>query len=189
MTSAGPDFARWRPKVIATLVYLIDGDRLLLIRKLRGHGMGKVNGPGGKVEPDETPLACAARECMEETGITPLDLEPLVELRFLDDEDREPPMLGLAFRARRFHGTPHPTPEAEPFWCSVNSIPYARMWPDDRIWLPRLLAGEALRGEFLMAGDRLLEHRLRVADPEYLRRLATTEASALRSVTAPGGDT
>jgi 8-oxo-dGTP diphosphatase len=171
MSAAGIDFSRWSPEVVATLVYVIDRDRMLLIRKKRGHGQGKVNGPGGKVEPGETPLGCALRECEEETGITPLALEPMIELRFQDSEDV--PMLGLAFRALRFSGTPRETAEAAPFWCPLTAIPYERMWADDRIWLPRLIEGEPSLGEFIMAGERVIDHRLQPVSRGYLHRLAS----------------
>jgi 8-oxo-dGTP diphosphatase len=173
MTSRDFDFARWRPEVVATLVFVIDHGRVFLIRKRRGHGQGKVNGPGGKVEPGETPVACAVRECQEETGLTPLDPQPLVELRFLDvDAGGEPPMLGIAFRAEAFEGTAGETAEAEPFWCPLDAIPYHRMWADDRIWLPHLIANEPVRGEFVMAGERLVDHRLQAVERGYLDALA-----------------
>jgi 8-oxo-dGTP diphosphatase len=173
MTSQDFDFSAWRPEVVATLVYIIDRDRMFLIRKRRGHGRGKINGPGGKVERGETPVACAVRECQEETGLTPLDLEPLVELRFLDvGDDGEPPMLGLAFRAVAFEGVARQTAEAEPFWCSLDAIPYDRMWADDRVWLPHLIANEPVRGDFVMAGERLVDHRLCPVGRPYLRELA-----------------
>ena len=35
------------------------------------------------------------------------------------------------------------------------------MWEDDRIWLPRILAGEILAGDFLFRGGVLLADRLR----------------------------
>lgn len=55
----------------ATICHLLDGDlgtapqgveRVLLMRKKRGVGAGLYNGPGGKVEPDESPRECAVRE-------------------------------------------------------------------------------------------------------------------------------
>ena len=44
----------WSPKEIGTLVYVADGDRILLIEKLRGHGAGLINAPGGRLERGET---------------------------------------------------------------------------------------------------------------------------------------
>ena len=44
----------------------IKGSRVLLIEKLTGIGQGKINGPGGKIDPGETPEQCVIRECQEE---------------------------------------------------------------------------------------------------------------------------
>ena len=60
------DWDTWQPEEVATLMFIIQGDSVLLIRKKRGLGAGKINGPGGKVEGDETPLDCAIRETEEE---------------------------------------------------------------------------------------------------------------------------
>ena len=43
---------------------------------------GHAEYPGGKCEPPETPPACAARECLEETGLTVEPVELLDQVRF-----------------------------------------------------------------------------------------------------------
>ena len=51
-------------------------ERVVLIRKNRPEWQaGKLNGVGGKVEPDENPMAAMIREFQEETGVetSPLD--------------------------------------------------------------------------------------------------------------------
>jgi len=56
--------------VEATLCEIVHGGRLLLQRKSAGRfGEGKWNGPGGKVQPGETPLECVVREVRDETGL------------------------------------------------------------------------------------------------------------------------
>jgi 8-oxo-dGTP diphosphatase len=164
------DVQGWRPATVATLVYIVAGEHLFLIRKMRGHGAGKVNGPGGKVESGETPLAGVVRECREETGVTPIAPVPMIELRFLDSD--EAPLLGIAFRALAFVGTPQVTAEAEPFWCPLAELPYDEMWVDDGIWLPRLIAGEPLRAEFVTRSGQLIDHRVTPVPAAYLQRLA-----------------
>ena len=64
------------------LCFVIQDDRMLLIRKKRGLGAGKVNGPGGRIEPGETALAAASRETQEEIGMTPTGLSAAGELLF-----------------------------------------------------------------------------------------------------------
>src|SRR5262245_12205628 len=54
-------FEEFRPTQHATLLFVRDAERVLLIRKKRGHGAGKINGPGGRVEAGESPLDAAVR--------------------------------------------------------------------------------------------------------------------------------
>lgn len=149
----------WQPDLTGTLLFLVDGDSVLLIRKKRGHGAGKINGPGGKLDPEETPVAGAVRETFEETGIEVLD--PVLHGRFRFVDLRALQWFGYVFLARRYRGEPVETPEAAPFWCPLAELPFAQMWEDDRFWLPRLLAGERLEGDFLFDDGRLLAHRLK----------------------------
>ena len=65
------DWERWEPRQRATLLFVVRRDEILLIHKKRGLGAGKINGPGGRLEPGETPLACAIREVEEELCVTP----------------------------------------------------------------------------------------------------------------------
>ena len=51
------DWSNWTPEQTATLMFVIDDNRVLLIRKKRGLGAGKINGPGGRLEEGETPYA------------------------------------------------------------------------------------------------------------------------------------
>ncbi len=153
----------WRPDHRGTLLFVLDDDRVLLIRKKRGHGAGKINGPGGKIDPGETPHEAALREIREETGVLVHHASLQAEFRFLDLID--PQWYGYVFVAREWQGTPVETPEAMPFWCPVGELPFEAMWEDDRLWLPRVLAGERLRGDFLFDRGRLLTHRLSSLEP------------------------
>lgn len=149
----------WRPDVRGTLMFVRHEDQVLLIHKKRGHGVGKINGPGGKIEPDETPLQCAIRETREETGIEVAHASLHGEFRFLDLVALQ--WYGYVFIADEWQGEPGVTEEADPFWCSIAQLPFAQMWDDDRFWLPRILAGERLEGDFLFDDGRLLAHRLK----------------------------
>lgn len=144
----------WRPERFATLIYLIRDDEVLLIEKLRGHGAGKVNAPGGHIEVGETPEECAIREAFEEVGITVLNAELRATLKFHDTENGFN-MLGYALTSTTFTGQPKSTPEAIPFWSKIGEIPFDRMWEDDRHWVPRILGGERLDCEFVFANDVL----------------------------------
>ncbi len=130
----------------ATLCHLVDGDETLLIHKKRGVGSGQWVGPGGKVEPGESPQECVVREVREEVGISVLDPEKLGVFLYRSDEWEA---LVHVFRATAYAGTPVESEEAEPAWFPVNALPFAEMWPTDREWLPRVLDGDHFRGRFV----------------------------------------
>ena len=149
----------WQPDFVGTLVFLVRDNRVLLIHKKRGHGAGLINGPGGKVEAGESPVACAVRETREEIGITVVAPVLCGTFKFVDLQ--APQWLGYVYLARWFAGLPSETGEATPEWFALTALPLDRMWEDDRYWLPRVLAGELLEGEFLFDDGHLLTHRLR----------------------------
>jgi 8-oxo-dGTP diphosphatase len=153
------DWDRWQPRERATLLFVIRDGEILLIRKLRGFGAGKINGPGGRIEPGETPLACAIREVEEELRVTPTGVEARGELRFQFVAGHS--IHGFVFSASDCVGDPQPTPEAIPLWTPLDRIPWDAMWSDDRHWLPLLLEGSDVDGRFLFDGDVLLEHAVR----------------------------
>jgi 8-oxo-dGTP diphosphatase len=137
-----------------------DRQRLLLIHKKTGLGAGKINAPGGRIEPGEDPLDAAVRETFEETGITPLQPMQTAELSFIFTNGYS--IHGTIFISRQFEGDHYETREALPFWCPVEEIPYHNMWQDDRLWLPKALSGAYIRGYFIFDEDTMLSHRIAV---------------------------
>jgi 8-oxo-dGTP diphosphatase len=152
------DWANWKATDLATLVFVYRDERLLLIHKKRGLGAGKINGPGGRLEPGETLEACAVREVQEELRITPKNLERAGELRFQFIDGYS--IHVHVYRATDFEGTPSETPEAIPIWVDEDRVPYEEMWEDDRIWLPLLIAGTPFSGRFIFDSDVMLDHEL-----------------------------
>jgi len=148
----------WQAVHRATLLFVCRDNRVLLIRKKRGLGAGKINGPGGKLEPGETPLACAIREVQEELNITAIDPQYRGRLRFQFTDDYSIDV--SVFVSSEYQGEPTETDEAVPLWFDVNSIPYDEMWEDDRIWLPRVLAGASVDGRFVFDNDAMLDHEV-----------------------------
>ncbi len=150
------DWNLWEAVDACTLVFVMRPGEVLLIRKKRGLGAGKINGPGGRFEPGETALACAVRETQEEVGITPREPVALGELsfQFMDGYSTHVHV----FRAEGHEGEPHETDEAIPIWTPLDALPYDEMWEDDRIWLPVLLEGKRFTGRFLFDDDRMLDH-------------------------------
>ena len=152
----------WKPPVIATLIYIIRDEEVLLIKKKRGHGAGKVNAPGGKVSESESLITCAVRECEEEVGITALNPQSRGLLRFQDLVNGFA-LQGAVFLATDFSGTPKESLEATPFWCLKSAIPYDLMWEDDRYWLPYVLSGKSIVGDFYFRDDHLVSWGIEIS--------------------------
>jgi 8-oxo-dGTP diphosphatase len=152
------NWAEWLPTERATLCFVVRGGQILLIRKKRGLGAGKVNGPGGRVEPGETALECAVRETQEELGVTPVDPEWRGELHFQFADGYA--LHCAVFTAHDCMGEAVETDEAAPLWTSLDAIPFEEMWADDVHWLPGVLAGRSFRGYFHFDGETMLSRRV-----------------------------
>ena len=153
------DWSGWIPEIRATLMFIVKDGQVLLIEKQRGIGAGKVNGPGGKIDPGESAFQSAVRETQEELLITPKHVEKRGELFFAMSDI--PDIHCHVFVARDFEGVPTETPEAIPLWTPLDDIPLDRMWEDDRHWLPQVLGGDTFEGRFLFEGERILWQRVR----------------------------
>jgi len=153
------DWTNWIPRERANLCFVVKDGRVLLIRKKRGLGAGKINGPGGKIEPGETALEAAIRETQEEIGVTPLAVEERGVLHFQFTDGYS--LHCTVFVATDFEGEPIETIEAAPYWFAFDAIPFDEMWEDDRHWLPHVLAGKRFVAWFEFDGDRMLSRDLR----------------------------
>ncbi len=148
------DWTTWQPVDLATLLFVIDGDRVLLIRKKRGLGAGLINAPGGRLDPGETPRQAAVREVQEELGITPHSPTWGGEHRF---QFRDGYSLYVhVFTSDRYDGEPTETDEAVPLWVQRDAMPYEQMWADDRYWLPLLLAGQRFSGRYIFDDQEMV---------------------------------
>jgi 8-oxo-dGTP diphosphatase len=156
------DWHAWTPVDRATLIFVVCDDRILLIRKKRGLGAGKINGPGGRLDAGESPLACAVRELREELLIDAVSPREHGELRFHFVDGYG--IHAHVFRCDHFAGVPTETDEASPVWFPVDAIPYGEMWADDQLWLPLLIAGRRFQGWFVFDGERMLHHRLEITE-------------------------
>jgi 8-oxo-dGTP diphosphatase len=152
------DWTSWRAKEFATLLFVVRDGNILLIRKKRGLGAGKINGPGGRIEPGETSLDAAVRETREELGIEALSPELRAELHFQFVDGHS--LHCSVFVAADLVGEPIETSEAVPLWTPLSAIPYEEMWADDTLWLPEVLAGGKVQGFFHFEDDTLLSHRV-----------------------------
>lgn len=128
--------------IIGTLGYVLspDGARVLLIhrnaRKDDAH-LGKYNGLGGKMQPDEDVVACMRREIREEAGLEcdAMVLRGTVSWPGFGAQGED--WLGFIFRIDRFTGTPlERNPEGELSWVPVKDIMSLPLWDGDRHFLP-----------------------------------------------------
>ena len=149
------EWSRWSPSEKATLLFVLRDGHILLIDKKTGLGAGKVNGPGGRIDPGETAREGAIREVQEELCVTPTGVKEAGELyfQFVDGYS----LHGTVFTATGFEGELCETREAAPRWTPLAEIPWDRMWADDALWLPLLLRGERFTGYFIFDGDSMLD--------------------------------
>lgn len=155
------DWTAWRAVDLATLTFVIQDGRMLLIRKKRGLGAGKINAPGGRLDAGESWLDGAVREVQEELHVTPLDPAYVGENRFQFVDGYS--IHVAVFRATRFEGEPTETDEAVPLWFDLAQLPYEEMWADDPLWLPHVIAVRPFSGRFVFDGDRMLDHSVDVS--------------------------
>ncbi len=152
------DWPSWQAKDRATLLFVIRDGHVLLIRKKRGLGAGKINGPGGRIQAGETPLMAAVREVEEEVCVTPSEISECGELSFQFVDGYS--IHVHVFRAADCRGEVRETEEAIPLWTPLAAIPYHEMWADDRFWLPLMLEGRRFAGRFVFDGDAMLDYAL-----------------------------
>lgn len=157
----------WQPTARTALCFVLQGEEILLIRKKRGIGAGKINGPGGHLEAGESALEAAIREVQEELKVTPYGLKKMGELsfQFIDQKTGLPQPLEdgvsgalhcVVFTAEGCIGEPQETEEAIPYWSHHTQIPFHEMWADDREWMPGMLAGKEFNGYYFFDQDDLL---------------------------------
>lgn len=143
-----------------TLCIIEDGNRVLLGMKKRGFGAGRWNGFGGKVETGETPFDAAIREVQEEIGVTVQDAQRRGMLEFFFEKTGEE-MEVHVYGASRYEGEPSEGEEMAPQWFSHADIPFDKMWPDDKYWIPLFLAGKKFKGKFIFKDyDTIISHEV-----------------------------
>ena len=156
------DWTTWAPVDRATLVFVIRNGQILLIRKKRGLGAGKISGPGGRLEPGESFAACAVREVREELGGGGSEIVQAGEHRFQFTDEHS--IHVHVYRTHKIIGVPIETDEAVPLWFDLNEIPFDEMWEDDKHWLPLVVDSKRFSGDWLFDGDRIVDYRLDLLD-------------------------
>lgn len=140
-----------------TLCIPIKQGKILLGNKKRGFGEGKLNGFGGKINSGESVEEAAIREVYEEIGIEvkSKDLEKVGELTFTFPArpDEEWNQVVHVFFIKEWKNEPKESEEMSCEWFDLNNIPFDKMWDDDKHWLPLVLNGKKLKGNFTFDKD------------------------------------
>lgn len=136
-------------KIETTLLLLKRKNEILLAMKKRGFAVGKFNGVGGKIKENESPEQAMIRETQEEIKVTPTKYEKVGVLDFIEfyKGEKENVIMHL-FTADDWNGEPIESDEMIPKWFNVDNIPYDKMLPDDKYWLPLILKGKKVNISF-----------------------------------------
>ena len=127
------------PRILATLVYAMRGDEVLLHRRVKDPNRGLWVAPGGKLEADEAPAECAIREMREESGLEVSDLA----LRGIMTEVSPRPdyqWITFIFAATRFTGELAPAPDVGEFrWVRTADVYGLEIPATDRVFFARVI--------------------------------------------------
>lgn len=149
--------------VYGVITYLLRDNEVLLVYKKRGHGAGKWNGPGGKIE-KENPVEAAIRETKEETGVEVNNPELCGIIEFYDVYEQD--WIVYIFRSEEFSGEPKESEECFPRWFHLEEIPYHKMWEDDKIWLPLVINKKYFWAKFWFKDEKMLKYNLQEMSKE-----------------------
>jgi protein-S-isoprenylcysteine O-methyltransferase Ste14/8-oxo-dGTP pyrophosphatase MutT (NUDIX family) len=137
------------PLKLATLVYALRDEHVLLLRRTTEPNRGLWVAPGGKFDHGESPTECAVREMYEETGLR--IQQPVLRGIMTETSPRaDYQWLTFIFVAWDFEGTFTPATGIGEFrWVPVDEVTKLPIPPADAIFFPRLLEdGSTFHGKF-----------------------------------------
>lgn len=112
-------------KGVATVIF--KGDLVLLVKNgiSSNHPTGVYGLPAGTVEENEEWEVAAVRECMEESGLTPLKLIKLPTFYEADLPRKDGTMKHIcawSYYCPKYEGTLKSSDEAEPEWVKITDL-------------------------------------------------------------------
>lgn len=137
MTPSG----RYTP-IAGTLGYILSPDRrnVLMVHRIarsEDDQLGKYNGLGGKMLPDEDVATCMIREIREESGLEVLDMRLRGTINWTNFGPKGEDWLGFVFLVTKFAGEPRAGNEEGPLtWVPLDRLHELPMWEGDRHFLP-----------------------------------------------------
>ncbi len=145
--------------ILATLAYVMspDGKETLLIHRNTRLGdlhLGKYNGLGGKLQPDEDIIAGLRREIREEAGIECEEIVLRGTISWPGFGKNGEDWFGFIFRVDRFRGAPFAeNPEGTLSWVPVERILELPLWEGDRYFLPLVFSTDLRQFHGVMPYD------------------------------------
>jgi 8-oxo-dGTP diphosphatase len=126
--------------------------------------LGKWNGLGGKLEPDESALEAALRETKEESGLSTLrssQLQLLGTLHFPHFKRKKAEdWLVWVFRAEisesQLQEVATQGPEGGLKWIPLSEVLELNLWAGDRKFLPKVLVGGTFWGTIWYEDERVI---------------------------------
>lgn len=152
--------------VLATLVYCLHDNRVLLLKRAKPPYAGFWVAPGGKIEDAESPRECAARELKEETGLTPHSLVLRGLVREVSPRPDWQWMLFI-YLAESHSDRVGETPEGQLAWWDLSAMP--PMPEADQIFFPEIVNRSRAPFEAVFDYDadvRLIGHRESTRPPD-----------------------
>lgn len=143
-----------------SLGFLVREKEILLSLKQTDFGQGKWNGFGGKLEKGETIEECLIRESQEEILVTPTKYHQVATLNFSFTDNPDWNQQVIAFLVDSWQGQPGESEEMiKPTWFLQDQLPQ-EMWDADRIWLPKVLAGQIIKAKVIFdKNQKLVEYK------------------------------
>ncbi len=148
--------------ILSTICYIENEDSYLMMlrnKKKSDVNAGKWIGPGGKLEPKESPDECVVREVLEETGliIENYRLRGIITFSSIGWEDE----IIFLYTADKWSGTLSTCDEGELEWIKKSDLPSLNLWEGDRVFLD-LLAKNAPFFSLKLSydGDELIDQKV-----------------------------
>ncbi len=144
-------------QILATLCYVRDGDKTLMLHRVKKQNdmhEGKWNGLGGKVEKGESPEECAIREVREESGLEVMDpiLRGFICFPLFDGENDWNVFI---YRFDGYNGTQQESAEGHLAWLDAEELKQVPLWEGDRIFMDWLDKDQIFSAKFNYHGGRL----------------------------------